>query len=122
MVNRVVRLLYQQASTGVGSCCEPHSAKKAFQLIGRTTSGSGSAIVKIQGSLTGGAGDDQWVDVMTITLTLSSDGASTNTDGQASDSVWVYIRPKVTTLTGTGASVDLYMGIEDMSRYGNCAI
>jgi len=121
MVNRAVRLLNAATSTGVSAAQRPNSTKKTFQLIGRTTSGSGSAIVKIQGSLTGGAGNDQWVDIMTITLTLSSDGASTNSDGQASDSAWSFIRTNITTLTGTGASVDLYMGVED-SRYGNCEI
>jgi hypothetical protein len=117
MQNRVVRLLDGKASTGVGATFSPHSAKKAFQAIGRTTAGSGSAIIKIQGSLTGGASDTEWVDVATITLTL---GTTATTDGFASDSVWAYIRPNVTTLTGTGASVDLYMGIEDRSHHGHC--
>lgn len=120
MVNRVVTILSEATATGAGSTFTPHSNCKTFQAIGRTTSGSGSVVVKIQGSLTGGTYDDEWIDVQTITLTLSNDRASTNTDGQASESVWVYMRAKVTSISGTGASVDVHMGIEDDSRYGNC--
>lgn len=116
MVNRTVRLAYQRITTGQGQQVEPHSAKKVFQARGRTSSGSGSAIVKIQGSNFGGTDSDDWVLIGTITLTLSSSG---DTDGFATDAPWSYVRYDVDTLTGTDASVDIFMSVEDRSRLGH---
>jgi hypothetical protein len=115
MVNRTIRLFDQRTTTGNGTAIEPHSSKKTFQVLGRTSSGSGACVVKIQGSLVGGTADNEWVDFGTVTLTLTTSGV---TDGFASDAAWVYIRPVIVSISGTGASVDVYMGREDHSRFG----
>lgn len=85
-----------------------HTEKRTFQAFGRTTAGTGSVTVKVQGSNHPNPSIDQhWVDLMTITLSLSTTDAS---DGASTDAPWMNVRGKVTAISGTGANVDLWMG------------
>jgi len=78
-----------------------------FQVTGSTSSGSGSAIVKLQVSNTGGSTDGEWMNAGTVTLILS---ASSTSDGFVINTRWPFARMYVPTISGTGASVSGTIG------------
>jgi len=96
-------LLEDVTSTGAGESKDLNPGPRVFQAIGSTSSGSGSATIKVQGSLD----NVNFVNLATITLTLSTTVA---TDGFAIDSLWKYIRGNVTAISGTDATVSLIWG------------
>lgn len=108
MVPSRQKLCTAVTSTGAQEAFQPRGSKKVFQAYGTTSSGSGSAVVTIQGSIFG----TNYVSLGTITLTL---GTSVTSDGFAIDACWPYVRANVTTLSGTGASVTADMGIIENS-------
>lgn len=75
---------------------------KSFQATGRTTTGAGTATIKIQGSLDG----INWTDI--TTLSLPALATVDSTVGFTSTDAWRYIRSNVTAITGTGATVDVF--------------
>lgn len=95
-------LLENKTATGAGTAYAM-VGKRTFQATGTTTSGSGAATVKIQVSNDA----SNWLDLATISLTLSTTAAS---DGLAADAPWGYVRANVTAISGTGASVTVRMG------------
>lgn len=103
-IDGVHGLLSEATATGVGSVFQLGETKATFQASGTTSSGSGAATVKVQVS----NNRHDWIDLGTITLTLSTTSSS---DGFASDASWAYVRGNVTAISGTGASVNLYMGV-----------
>lgn len=104
MAITVEKLLSRATSTGANAVGRgSNSPKRTFQATGFTTSGAGSATIKIQGSLN----ETEWVDIGTITLTLAT---TVSTDGFATDAPWKHIRANLTAITGTGAEVTVWMG------------
>ena len=96
---RELNLLTAATATGAGSAFGPfESASTTFQAAGATSAGSGAATVKIQVSNDG----MNWIDLGTITLTLSSTSSS---DGFAAFAAWAYVRANVTAISGTNAAV-----------------
>lgn len=100
---KVHTLLSAATSVSAGSGYLKPTTKCTFQSDGTTTAGAGSATVKVQVS----NNNSDWVDLGTITLTLSTTSSS---DGFTSDAPWKYVRGNVTAISGTGASVNLNMG------------
>lgn len=98
------KILNAATATGAGSAYSPRAVDRSFQAIGRTTAGAGACAVKVQGSNDGGT---TWIDIATISLTLSTTDA---TDGFASNAAWQQIRANVSSISGTGANVDIWMG------------
>jgi hypothetical protein len=100
-------LLKNKTATGAGTVFSVPSNKpnRTFHANGLTTSGAGSATIKVQVS---NDDDATWVDLGTITLTLST---TVSGDGLASSASWDHVRGNVTAISGTGASVSLYMGV-----------
>jgi hypothetical protein len=96
------RLLSAATSTGAGSSANAVCVDRTFQAVGVTTAGAGAATIKIQVS----NDDTNWIDLGTITLTLSTTDA---TDGFASQAAWQHVRANITAISGTGASVTVYM-------------
>ena len=104
--NREVQsLLADVTATGAGAAFEVPFGRRSFQLIGSTTAGAGTAVVKVEASNDG----NNWFTIGTISLGSLAVGVTT--DGFASDAPWKNIRGNVTTLTGTGAKVSLFMGV-----------
>lgn len=97
-------LLSAATGTGAGSSVTLNTTDRVYQAVGATTNGAGSATVKVQGSVDNGT---TWVDLGTITLTLSTTASA---DGFASAAPWKMVRGNVTGISGTGANVSLYVG------------
>lgn len=100
-------LLIQVAATGAGTSVRgigAQAASNTYQVTGTTTSGSGSAIVNIEGSNDG----VNWDVIGTITLTLSTTSSS---GSFSSMDRYSRIRGNVTTLSGTGAQVSATAGL-----------
>ena len=98
-------LISEKTTATAGPVMKTSGAKAVFQAVGSTASGSGSATIAIEGSLD----DENWVNIGTITLTLSSSATS---DGFSMNAPWESVRANVTAISGTGASVDAYMCAE----------
>jgi hypothetical protein len=98
-------LLSAVTTTGAGAAADDvDKALRTYQAYGQTTAGSGAATIKVQGS----NDNTNWVDLGTITLTLTT---TTVSDGFASNAPWKYVRGNVTALSGTGAAVTLMVGV-----------
>jgi len=97
-----VLLLEDKAVAGAGNARRSPS-ERSFQATGVTTAGAGSATVKIQVS----NDETAWLDLGTITLTLSTSAAS---DGFSTIAPWAFVRANLTAISGTGASVTVSMG------------
>lgn len=103
-----VQIALSQTATGSSARIIPKTTFKTFQAAGTTTAGAGAATIKIQGSnVVSPTGDGDWVDLGTITLTLSTTRSG---DGFASDAAWLAVRSNVTAISGTGAAVTVTMG------------
>lgn len=102
--SKVHTLLNAATVVAAGSSYLKPATKCTFQAAGTTTAGAGSATIKVQVS----NNDSDWLDLGTITLTLSTTSSS---DGFTAEAPWKYVRGNVTAISGTGASVTLYMGI-----------
>lgn len=105
MVDQNLYLLKDVGSIGAGDALQTRNVSKTFQLIGKTSSGTGSAVVDVEFS--NDPTKQNWVLAGTITISL---GTSFSTDGFYSRSSWTYARGNVKTLTGTGAQVSLIIG------------
>lgn len=103
MAVTLTTLLNAATGTGAGTVQANGQHSKAFQVYGTTTAGSGSATVKVQGSLDG----TNWVDLKSFSLTL---GTAQTSDFYESIYPWAKVRGNVTAISGTGASVTLLMG------------
>lgn len=97
-------LIDQATTTGAGPTRSFQPRTKTFQASGSTSAGSGAATVDAKGSNDG----DNWDTIGTISLTLSTDGAS---DSFTSDDRYKYHRGEVTSISGTGAEVSLIVGL-----------
>lgn len=111
MSKAIYKLLDSVTTTGAGTAIQMPTtvgniptAKSTFQAIGSTSSGSGSATIKVQVSNDG----TNFIDAGTITLTLST---TTTSDGFSIDAPWAFIRGNTTAISGTNAAVTLYMAI-----------
>jgi hypothetical protein len=102
-----VEMISSATATGAGERHTPACTARTFQAFGATSSGSGSATVKVQASNVAAPGANDWLDLGTISLTLSTTRA---TDGFASDARWRHVRGNVTAISGTGAAVTLLLG------------
>ena len=92
-------LITAAAVTGAGAALDVRGKPSmTFQASGATSAGAGAATVKIQVSNDG----TNWVDLGTITLTLSSTSSS---DGFAAFAAWAYVRANITAISGTNAAV-----------------
>lgn len=98
----VKKLLNSVTATGAGTEDFVDKGVKTFQVYGTTSSGTGSATVKMQGS------NDQvaWDDLDTgMVITLATTVAAGIGDGYTSDDRYAFVRANVTAISGTGASV-----------------
>ena len=95
-------LLNAATATGAG-LAYAMGGKRTFQASGLTTAGAGAATIKIQVSNDA----SNWLDLGTISLTLSS---SSSSDGFAADAPWGYVRANLTAISGTNAAVTVRMG------------
>lgn len=100
----VTTLLNAVTATGAGASSRPLVKNRTFHISGNTSSGVGSAAVKVEGS----NDNATWVTLATINLTLS---ATPTADGFASDAPWAYVRGNVSAISGTGAAITLMMGV-----------
>jgi len=91
-------------TTGAKTAVNSVAKVKTYQAWGATSTGTGSAVVAVQGSNNGGL---SWDTIGTITLTL---GTTVTSDSFTSYDRYPQVRGNVTTLTGTGAVVSLVMG------------
>jgi hypothetical protein len=73
----------------------------SVQVFGRTTSGAGTAQVKIWGSNSTAAGVP-WVPVCTIDLAL---GTTVAGDGAVVEFSWKFVRAELVSISGTGAVI-----------------
>lgn len=94
------------AATTVAAGAETNgvSGVKSYEASGTTTSGAGSATIKVRGR---NSPSSAWQTIGTITLTL---GTTVTGDGFASDDRYALLSGEVTAISGTGASVNLTMG------------
>lgn len=91
------------AQTSIAVSNQPPQSKKIFVLSGLVTSATGSAAVKIQGSLD----DSRWVDLGSVTLSL---GTVEVADKVENEYPYKHLRANVTAISGTGASVTVEVG------------
>lgn len=104
----VTTLLAAATATGAGTAATPTAKERTFQAYCATSAGAGAATIKIQGSNVSSPGTNDWVDLGTITLTLSTTQA---TDGFVSVAPWYKVQANITALSGTGATCTAVMGI-----------
>lgn len=74
-----------------------------FQVIGKTSAGTGSAAVNIEVS----NNNINWLTYGTITLTLGTVEVS---DGLVITAPWAYVKASATSITGTNGKVSILMG------------
>lgn len=87
------------------------SEKKTFQVIGETSSGSGSATIDLEVSnVPSPISDEDWVLLKRFSLTL---GTTQTGDSCVSDTPWRHTRANLTAISGTGATVSGYVCIAD---------
>jgi hypothetical protein len=101
-----VALLAAATATGAGTAKAGNNSAvgvKTYQAVCRTTNGTGSAVVAVEGSNDGANFDS----IGTITLSLTTSAASGSFTSQDR---YTQNRGNVTTLTGTGATCNLTMG------------
>ena len=105
-----VQILTSATATGAGEVHQPRCSLRTFQANGTTSAGAGSATIVIRGSNLSApvaATAGHWVDLGTITLTLST---TLSGDGVALFSTWRHVKAHVTAISGTDATVNAYMG------------
>lgn len=108
----VVRtLLDSVTATATSSSIELKGAKKTFQLIGATSTGTGTAAAEIQVS----NDDSNWITLDTLSITTSATAAETETDYYSLDAPWKYTRGVLNVITGTGATISLVSG--ELTRF-----
>ncbi len=90
------------AGTGKVGNTVPYSTK-TYQGTGSTASGTGTAVISVEGSNDA----SNWDVIGTITLTL---GTTATSGSFTSYDRYTQNRGNVTTLTGTGAAITLTMG------------
>jgi hypothetical protein len=90
-------------ASGAASAVRNVSANKTYQVTSSVGSGTGTAVVTIQGS----NDSTNWDNVGTVTLTLSTTPISGSFSSQDR---YVWIRPNASTLTGTTATYTVTMG------------
>jgi hypothetical protein len=99
-------LLDGATAVGYGSNQSPRRKEVSFQGYGQTTSGSGSATIKVWATniVSPGSADTDWELLGTITLTLSTTRA---VDSINSVVPYRWVRGEVDAISGTGAAVSL---------------
>ena len=98
----VKKLLNAVTVTGAGTADFVDRGVKTFQVYGITSSGSGSATIKMQGS----NDEVSWDDLDTgMVVTLATTVATGIGDGYTSDDRYAFVRANVTAISGTGAAV-----------------
>lgn len=105
---QLVTLLNAVAATGAGSIVAAQDSRATFHAHGTTSSGAGSATIKVEVSNKNNPASGDWITLGTITLTL---GTASTGDGFVSNAPWAYVRGNVTAISGTGATVNLIMGV-----------
>lgn len=78
------------------------AVNQVLQCSGTTSAGSGSATIKLQGSID----NSNWIDLATCSLTL---GTSITTASTINLQNWVWYRINVSALSGTTATVDAWL-------------
>ena len=105
---KLVTLANAKTTTGFGelefATGTAQISNRTVQVTGKTTSGSGSAVVDIEVSNDGLA----WIVVGTVTVAL---GTTYNTDGFVFNAPWGKVRANIKTLIGTGAEVTVTLGV-----------
>lgn len=96
----VTTILSGASATGAGSSYDNPQATKTYQAIAKTTSGTGTAVITIQGS----NDNENWdaTPVGSISLTLTTTYTS---DSFTSNDRYAWVRANVTTLTGNTPTV-----------------
>lgn len=100
-------LTVAQAATGVGTVKQAnalHDGTVNVQISGRTTTGTGTATVLVEGSLDGNV----WTQIGTTPLTLGV--TTTSAIVTVANTRLCLYRVNVTALTGTGATIDAVLG------------
>lgn len=94
----MIPIVTDATTTGSKTAVRNVNVPKTYEFYGSTSSGTGTAVIGIEGSnaLT------SWVTVGTTTLTL---GTVTTSVGLASTDRWTWLRAFVTSISGTGAKV-----------------
>lgn len=88
--------------TGAGATVAGIAAMKTYQLWGKTSAGTGTLSVNVEGSNDG----THWDVIQTISLVL---GTSDTSDSFASNDRYLNVRGNVTAITGTDAQATLNM-------------
>lgn len=110
-VDGKVSILSGATTTGAGSAISvTGEGRVAVEARGKTSSGTGAAIIEIQVS----NDNSVWKTVGTINLDLRTEQIS---DRLAIDANWTYVRANVASISGTGASVSVYKitGVEGVT-------
>lgn len=94
-----IPLIKDQTTVAAGPEVEGWNTNRAFEVTGRTASGSGAAQVVIEVRNSDLAA---WKVLATVDLTLGTTEAS---DGFASQAAWRRLRARVVSISGTGAAV-----------------
>lgn len=102
-----VYILNGATVTGGGTKHPPRGIKRSFQALGTTSSGAGSATIRVEASNLSSPTENDWIELGTILLTLAT---TSSTDGFTTDAPWLFVRGNVTAISGTGATVSLIMG------------
>lgn len=95
-------ILDSATATGAGTSYRSPAASKTYQAYGRTSAGTGTAVISIEGSNDG----TRWNTVTTTTLSLTSATLAVSA-GMTSDDRYGYARANVTTLSGSTATVSV---------------
>lgn len=90
-------------TTGAKTAVRGLNVEKTYEVVGSTGSGTGTAVVSVEGS----NGATSWSNIGTVTLSLTttpSSGSFTSQDR------YTWLRGNVSTLTGTTATVSITAG------------
>lgn len=99
-----VPLLDSVTSTGTSEAHHVFGSEKTFHAWGATSSGSGAAVIQIEGS-----NDNnrvEWKTLGTFNLTLSTTSVNC---GLSNDKPWKFIRANVLSISGTDATVSVIL-------------
>jgi hypothetical protein len=105
--NNILTLVEETTITGSSGILKVAGGQFTVHATSETSSGSGSAVVVIEGSnLPAPSKASDWKELGTITLTPTTTGDS---DGFPVSASWDKVRARVTTISGTGVKLSVYI-------------
>jgi hypothetical protein len=108
-LRRKATLVEGRTTTGALSAIDRPRTTRTLEVSGKTSSGSGSVTVKLQGSNDKSGKAGAWVDVATVVRALTTTMQHSRVPVRDAG-LFRFYRANVTAISGTGAQGNAYLG------------